>query len=81
MVSISFSIDAESKQIMDRFSDINWSAAGRELLSRQLKKKEALRKLDELCKNSTLTDEDCLKLGRLVNKGIYKRIMEEELAK
>lgn len=81
MVSISFSIDTESKHAMDKFSLINWSAAGRELLLKQLKKKEALRKLDELCKNSTLTDEDCIELGRLVNKGMYKRIMEEELAK
>ena len=79
MVSITLSIDAKSKQEMQRLSWINWSEVARDIFFKRLKKQEELERLDKLLKNSELTDEDIIKLTKKVRKGRFKELQEKGL--
>ena len=69
MVSITLSVPEELKKEMDNFLDINWSAVAREAIKNKI---NLLKKFKEFTKDSTLTEEDALKLGRKVNKNLAK---------
>ena len=72
MVSITLSVPEEMKQEMDAFEEINWSAVAREAIRRKI---DMLEKFREFTKDSTLTKEDALRLGREVSEKVAKRIM------
>jgi len=72
MVSITLSVPEELKQQMDKFEIINWSAVAREAIRKKL---EMLNVLEEITKDSTITEEDALKWGREVNKKVAKRYL------
>ncbi len=67
MVSVTLSVPEELKKDMDAFTDVNWSAVAREAIKHKL---ILLKKFREFTKNSTLTEEDAIKLGRKVNKAV-----------
>lgn len=77
MVSVSFTISDELRAKMEKFSWINWSEVARQKALEQDRKIELLDELEELTKDSELTDEDCLNLGRLVNKRVLQRLQKE----
>ena len=68
MVSITFSLDEESKREMERFSWVNWSELARGIFLERIKKQEALNRLDKLMKESRLTDEDIAELAKKAMK-------------
>lgn len=72
MVSITLSMPEEIKREMISFPDINWSAVAREAIKRRL---IMLHKFREFTKDSKLTEEEALQLGRELNtkaRGKYK---------
>lgn len=73
MVSITLSVPEELKKEMDSFADINWSAVAREAIKKRI---ELLKKFKEFTKDSTMTEEDAIRLGREVNKAAAKRFMK-----
>ena len=73
MVSITLAVPQELKKEMNQHPDINWSAVARHAIKRRV---ELLHKFDEFTKESTLTEEDAIKLGRKVNKALAKRYRE-----
>lgn len=76
MVSVSLAITDELKAKMNKFSWINWSEVAREEALKQEERIELFNELEELTKDSKLTDEDCLRLGRIIKKGISKRLQK-----
>ena len=70
MVSITLSVPEDMKKEMNNFQDINWSAVAREAIKERLK---MLRIFKDFTKDSTLTEEDALRLGRKVNAAVRKR--------
>ncbi|HIH42662.1 TPA: hypothetical protein HA246_03390 [Candidatus Woesearchaeota archaeon] len=70
MVSITLSVTEDLKHEMDSFPDINWSAVAREAIK---KKVLMLEKFKEFTKDSILTEEDALRLGRVVTAKAMKR--------
>lgn len=70
MVSITLAVPEEIKKDMDEFPEINWSAIAREAIKQRL---VMLHKFREFTRESTLTEEDAIKLGKKVNKAIAKR--------
>jgi hypothetical protein len=70
MVSITLSVPEEIKQEMDEFPEINWSAVAREAIRQRLL---MLHKFREFTKNSTVTEEEALALGREVSHNARKR--------
>ena len=70
MVSITLAVPADLKKDMDQFPEINWSAVAREAIKQKI---ILLKKFREFTKDSTMTEEDALRLGREVNKAIARR--------
>lgn len=70
MVSITLSVPEEMKHEMDSFQDINWSAVARQAIKNKLL---MLEKFKEFAKDSTLTEEEALELGRRVSEKAMKK--------
>lgn len=77
MPNITLSIPEKLKNEMDSLPELNWSEITREFLSEKVKRMVLLKKLDNMLKNSKLTEEDCLKLGEKIKKGMWKRYKEK----
>jgi hypothetical protein len=81
MVSITLSVPEETKQKMDRFSEINWSGFVRKAIeekTKELSEKELLmKKLNE----DKEFEDWCIEMGRKVNRGVTERLKKEGLLK
>ena len=75
MVSITLAVPSELKEDMDKFPEMNWSAVAREAIKQKIL---LLKKFREFTKDSTMTEEDALRLGKQVNKALAKRYKEME---
>ena len=64
MVNITLSVPSETKQRMDKFAEINWSAVARQAFEEKMKDLEFIK---EFKAKSTLTEEDALRLGTQKN--------------
>lgn len=73
MVSITLAVPSELKQDMDQFPEMNWSAVAREAIKQKI---SLLKKFREFTKDSTMTEEDALRMGKEVNKAVAKRHKE-----
>ncbi len=71
--TLTLSIPKRLKREMNDIRGINWSEESRQFLEDRVKRMRTLRKLDELTKNSKLTDEDVIAFGRKVNAGIFQK--------
>ncbi len=70
VVNITLSIPKDLKKKMDSFIEINWSAVAREAFKEKISDLEFLKQFK---KQSNLTEEEALKLGRELNKKLAKR--------
>ncbi len=70
MVNITLAVSDDIKREMEKFPEINWSVIAREAIRRRV---ELLKKFREFTKDSTMTEEDAIRLGRKVNEGLRKR--------
>lgn len=77
MVSMTLAISEELKKEMDKHPETNWSEVARQAIKDWLEKDSILEKMDEILKNSTMTMEDAIELGRKVKKGAAKKILAE----
>lgn len=73
MVSITLAVPEEMKKEMDAFADTNWSAVAREAIKKKLL---MLQQFKEFIKDSDMTEEDALRLGREVSAKVMKRHRE-----
>ena len=83
MAELKFKVSEDLKSEVSKHPDIAWSEvvekAVRQELGERAKKQIILSALNKLLENSKLTDEDCIRLGRKVNEGMYKRYKQEGL--
>ena len=70
-MNITLSVSEDLRKEMNSFPEINWSEVARESIK---KKVEILHKFREFTKNSELTEEDAISLGRELNKKLAKRL-------
>ena len=70
MVSITLAVPKELKLEMDEFPEINWSAIARDAIKQKI---ILLKKFREFTKESSITEEDALRLGKKTNKNLAKR--------
>ena len=71
MVNVTLSVPVELKQKMDLFAEINWSAVAREAFDDKIRDLEFIKKFKA---KSTITEEDALKWGKEVSKGLSNRL-------
>ena len=57
---------------MKEFAWVNWSELAKEEVIKQDEKAKLFEELEELTKESTLSDEDCLRLGKFVKEKFEK---------
>ena len=68
------------ERVKQEFPEVKWSKVAERAVLEEFRKLASIKLFDELFKHSELTDEDCLKLGKEVNRAVRLRI-EEELSK
>ncbi len=72
-VTLTLSVPTKLKNELKQFREVNWSEETRRFLEERVKRLRVLKKFDELTKNSELTEEDAIELGRRINKEIAKK--------
>ena len=75
MVNITLSIPEELKKEMEMFQEINWSVLFREAIKKRIM---LLKKIKEFTKDSELTEEDAIRIGREINKEAAKKYKKEK---
>jgi len=70
MTTMTLAIPSELKHKMENFPEMNWSEVARQAFMQRIKDLEFLKKFNS---DSTLTEEDALRLGRELNKNLAKR--------
>ena len=70
MTTMTLAVPSELKHKMETFPEMNWSEIARQAFMQRIKDLEFLRKFKS---DSTLTEEDALRLGRELNKNLAKR--------
>lgn len=65
MVNITLSIPDDLKEEMEKFPEMNWSVIARAAIKQRI---IMLQKFIEFAKDSELTEEDAIRLGREVSK-------------
>lgn len=73
MVTMTLAISKELKDHMEEFPEINWSEVARQAFKQKINDLEFLRRFKS---DSTITEEDALKLGRELNKKLAKRYVK-----
>ncbi len=71
--TLTLAIPDKLKKEISEIKGVNWSEETRQFLEERVKRLKILKKLDELTKNSDLTEEDAIEFGRKINQGIAKR--------
>ena len=70
MTTMTLAVPSELKTKMENFPEMNWSEVARQAFMQRIKDLEFLKKFKS---DSTLTEEEALKLGRELNKNLAKR--------
>ena len=73
MPSMTLSIPEDLHQILKKHNEIKWSEIARRAMWDYANK---LNLLDTMLKNSKLTEEDAVEIGKKIKKGMHKRHME-----
>jgi hypothetical protein len=74
---MTLSIPEDLKVKIDQYPEINWSQVARIAFRKKIADLNLLNRLNELTSKSELTDEDAIRLGRKVNKALWKRYKEQ----
>lgn len=70
MVSVTLAVPSELKHKMDNFEEINWSAVAREAFAQKIADLEFIKKFKA---QSTMTEEEAVRLGKDLNKKLAAR--------
>ena len=73
MPTITLSVPEDLKKEMDKNKFINWSEVAREAIRERI---SHLLLLNSIVKDSRLTKEDALEIGREINKSMHKKYKE-----
>ena len=78
MPTVTVSVDENLKHRMEEHPEINWSEVARQSFQQKLSELGKLDLMNELLKESQLTEDDVDELAALVNKGALERLRSEE---
>jgi ATP-dependent RNA circularization protein (DNA/RNA ligase family) len=71
--TLTLSVPKKLKDELRKMKDINWSEETRRFLEERVKRRKVFALFDELTKNSQLTEQDAIELGRAINKGMWQK--------
>lgn len=76
MANLTLSVPNETKKEMDSFPEMNWSEIARAAIRKRI---ELLKKFKEFTRDSKMTEEDAIELGRKLKKGRFNRLKSKGL--
>ena len=79
MVSITLSVDEETKSKMEHFSWVNWSELSREQVLKDLENAAKLERFLKAVSKSRFTERDADLLSAKVKASMHKKLKEEGL--
>jgi hypothetical protein len=62
------------ERIRQEFPQVKWPKIAEKAILEEFRKLTVIKMFDDLFKHSELTDEECLRLGREVNRAVRSRI-------
>ncbi len=71
--TLTLAIPERLKKELRELKGVNWSEETRQFLEARIKRLKALKRLDELTKNSQLTEQDVIELGRKIKANVAKK--------
>lgn len=71
MANVSVSVPEAIRRKMAHFRFVNWSEVARHAITKKITELEVL---DRFASDSSMTEEDALRLGAQVNKGLARRL-------
>lgn len=74
MPTITVNVDGDLKERMEKHPEINWSEVTRQAIQEKI---EALEVMDELTRESELTESDVQEIADKINESGRKRVDEE----
>lgn len=74
--TLTLSVPEKLKKEIRAMPEVNWSEETRRFLEGRVERLKALRKLDELTKDSRLTEEDAIRIGRQIRKGVAEKTLK-----
>jgi hypothetical protein len=81
MAELRFKVPRALEEEVRNHPEVEWSdvveKAIREELLEHRGKKLVLMALDKILANSTLTDDDCIRLGRKANKAVWEKVSKQ----
>ena len=72
MASVTFAIDEKLRSKLSKFVWVVWSELVRQEFLERSQRAKLFKELEELTKDSTLTDEDCIRFAKLVKERFAK---------
>jgi hypothetical protein len=78
MPTMTLAIPQDLKDKMDGFPEMNWSEVARQSFKKRI---ELLTILNDFAKDSTLTEEDALRMGAEVSRRLAKRYKIDEISR
>ena len=73
MASVTFAISGELRDKLSKFVWVVWSELVKQELLKRSQRASLFKELEELTKDSTLTDEDCIRFAKLIKKRFTKK--------
>jgi len=70
MVTMTLAVPDDLKRKMDRFPEMNWSEVARQAFTKRVEQMAILKKF---ARESEMTEEDAVRLGRELKRGALKR--------
>ena len=67
---MTLAVPVDMKHKMDSFAEINWSAVAREAFGEKIRDLELIKRFKA---DSTMTEEDAIRMGRELNQKLAKR--------
>lgn len=71
MPTMTLAVPDELKKKMEKFPEMNWSEVARNAFKQKVEDMEFIKRFKE---NSTLTEEDALRLGKEVSRAVSERL-------
>lgn len=77
MPKVVVTISEDIKRKMKQFPDVNWDEKIEEAISKELQRQLLGKLADKMFKDSALTEEDALELGKDVKRSLHKQFKKE----
>jgi len=75
MTTMTLAVPSELKHKMDTYPEMNWSEVARQAFIQKLRDLEFLRRFKQ---DSTLTEEDALRMGAELNRNLAKKYTKKD---